>query len=332
MKQTDRQENPEERRPETIEEVEWETKPCPLGCKQGDEFVLKGRDRINNLPGEFTIVRCRGCGLMRTDPRPTPETMGFYYPDSYGPYLATKVADGGTSAADSPLWKQLVHKTFRFNWTRVPPMKPGRLLEIGCASGAFLHEMAAGGWKVKGIEFSSRAAANARSLGYPVHAGSVEAIPDFPEPFDLVAGWAVLEHLHEPLRALESFRRWTSPDALLALSVPNIDGLGFRLFKDAWFGLHLPNHLFHFSIKTLQSVLEKSGWSLIRVFYQRHLHDPVASLGYSLQDRGHTGMLTKSLIEFPVRARRANFLLYPLGCLLSLSGKADRMTVWAKKR
>ena len=49
---------------------------CPLGCIKGDEIVLTGRDRLHDLPGEFTVVKCRSCGLMRTNPRPKPGEHG----------------------------------------------------------------------------------------------------------------------------------------------------------------------------------------------------------------------------------------------------------------
>lgn len=43
---------------------------CPLGCPPTDETILVGRDRLYNLPGEFTVVKCRTCGLKRTNPMP----------------------------------------------------------------------------------------------------------------------------------------------------------------------------------------------------------------------------------------------------------------------
>jgi len=109
--------------------VIFESKPCPLGCETDDKFILTGRDRLLNLPGEFTVVRCKGCGLMRTNPRPTPKTIGFYYPDNYGPYLDTKVVVNEYSNNSIPLWKQLLRKAFQFNITRLPLMKTGRMLE-----------------------------------------------------------------------------------------------------------------------------------------------------------------------------------------------------------
>ncbi len=70
--------------------VELESNPCPLGCMEGDELILTGSNRLHNLPGEFDVVRCKGCGLIRTDSRPTQETISSYYPDNYRPYEYTR--------------------------------------------------------------------------------------------------------------------------------------------------------------------------------------------------------------------------------------------------
>ena len=58
-------------------EILLESAACPIGCPPTDETILVDRDRLHNLPGEFTVVKCRNCGLMRTNPRPTPETNSF---------------------------------------------------------------------------------------------------------------------------------------------------------------------------------------------------------------------------------------------------------------
>src|SRR2546425_7402449 len=67
-------------------DIEMESAGCPLECEARDDLVLQGSDRLHGLPGIFSVVRCRGCGLMRTNPRPTPHSMPFYYPADYGPH------------------------------------------------------------------------------------------------------------------------------------------------------------------------------------------------------------------------------------------------------
>lgn len=312
--------------------VVLEARPCPLGCDGADEPVLTGRDRIHGLPGEFSIVRCSGCGLMRTNPRPAPESIGYYYPDEYGPYIGTRVGASPKEEVTSSRWKRWITNLLQARTEYLPPLPPtGRVLEIGCASGSFMHRMAEAGWEVEGIEPSSSAGEATRRLGFSVHIGSLESAPDPTSPYDLVVGWMVLEHLHEPVAALQKLHRWTKPGGWIALSVPNAGAAEFRIFRDAWYALHLPNHLYHYTPKTLSAVLRRGGWAVERVHHQRTLANLMASTGYRLQDNGRTGGLTTALLEFPEVPGRKSYYLYPLAYLLSLLGQTGRMTVWARR-
>lgn len=317
-----------------FEDVVLESSPCPLGCVAGDEKVLTGRDRLHNLPGEFQVVRCRACGLMRTDPRPTPETMAFYYPDEYGPYQDTRVDPSLAPASGAASWKRsLTERLNRFTrGDHVPALAPGRMMEFGCASGLFLHRMARGGWQVEGVEFAEKAAESARSLGYRVHTGALEDAPDPEQQYDLVVGWMVLEHLHDPVKALRKLRSWTRPGGWLAVSTPNAAAKEFAAFKDAWLGLHLPNHLYHYTPETLSRLLEKGGWTMKRVFHQRQLNNLMASVGYRLKDRRASSLFAEKLIGFPESGGKLHYALYPVSYLLSLVGQTGRMTVWAQRK
>jgi 2-polyprenyl-3-methyl-5-hydroxy-6-metoxy-1,4-benzoquinol methylase len=312
------------------ETVILEDVDCPLRCKRADRPVLSGHDLLHDSPGEFTVVQCCSCGLMRTNPRPTAATIGAFYPDNYGPYLSTQV--GHAPPAAPPRRKRLpaaLRRAMDPNTERLPAMAPGRLLEIGCASGGFLHRMADQGWQVQGIEYSATAAQAARSAGYRVHTGPLETAPPPDEPFDLIVGWMVLEHLHDPVGSLRKLRAWAKPGAWLVLSVPNAKSLEFQLFKERWYALQLPTHLHHFTPETLGKVLRAGGWSVETVFHQRVLGNLVASTGYVMRDRGFPA-LGRKLIEFPERAGRLNQFLHPLACLLALFGQTGRMTVWAR--
>lgn len=312
-------------------EIHLEAVRCPLGCSENDKIILVGRDRIHNLPGEFTVVKCLSCGLMRTTPRPTPESIGNYYPDEYGPYLGTRMSQEKQQSPSviKELLRPIVSRIFNFNTQPLPPLVPGRLLEVGCASGAFLHHMASIGWQVEGIEFSTTAAQAASQLGYRVHAGSLESAPKQGASFDLIVGWMVLEHLHDPIAGLKKLRECAKPGAWLVLSVPNTGSAEFQFFKDKWYALHLPNHLYHFSVESLEKVLQAGGWSLEKVFHQRVLHNLISSTGYILCEKGYV-RLGQSFIDFPERAGRWVYAFYPISWLLSLFGQTGRMTIWAR--
>jgi len=318
------------------EEVILESRPCPLGCTQGDEVVLLGHDRLYGLPGEFRVVKCRACGLARTDPRPTPETMGFYYPDNYGPYESTRINLAEATNDGRPSLKRSigrgVKRLFKLNLDPLPRLPPGRLLEIGSASGAFLHRMAGAGWEVQGIEFSETASSAARSLGHPVYTGALENAPEPQRKYDLVVGWMVLEHLHDPVEALRKLHNWTSPGGWLVVSLPDADSFGLAAFKSAWFHLHLPNHLYHYTPRTLKRVMEAGGWTIKKVFHQRLASDFVASTGYALRERGLFPRLAAKLISFPEWEGNLYLILYPVAYVLSILGQTGSMTVWAKRR
>jgi SAM-dependent methyltransferase len=310
--------------------VALERVACPLGCTAGDDLVITGRDRLHDLPGEFRVVRYRGCGLMRTDPRPTLDGIDFYYPADYRPYLTSRV---GTSAPPRPprggKFRAAVRRLLRPVAMEMPPLPPGRLLEIGCGSGAFMHGMAQRGWTVEGIERSPDAGAAARALGYRVHIGPLETSPDPSTPYDLVVGWMVLEHLHEPIATLQKLARWSASGAWLVASVPDAGAPEFRWFGDAWYALHLPGHLFHYTPATLARVLERAGWRLERVFWHDNPNNLLLSLRYRWLERGWSK--GAALLEAMADGKRLPWVRLFLGKLLGRTRSSGRMTIWARR-
>lgn len=305
---------------------------CPLGCAPQDEFVVRGRDLLHGLPGEFTVVRCAECGLKRTSPRPTPRTIGLYYPDEYGPYLATRVAqsDKGAHGLKARVLR-IVKRIFDTKAQALPNIKPGRLLEIGCASGSFLHVMAQRGWQVEGVEFSPTAAQAARTLGYQVDTGALETVEKPPESYDLIVGWMVLEHLHQPVQSLRKLATWSRPDAMLVISVPNSGSLESTVFGARWYALQLPTHLFHYDTRSIVDVLKAGGWQVVRIQHHRTVANLVASVGYWLGDHGFA-RLGQRFIRFPESGGRLGALLaFPFAWALALCGQTGRMTVWARR-
>lgn len=307
--------------------VDTETVSCPLGCPPDDEFILSGRDRLHGVPGEFPVIRCRQCGLLRTSPRPTPAAIQHYYPAAYGPYVSTSMSSAPAAPPRQP--RSLAGRLLAPRTNVIPPLAPGRLLEIGCGAGAFLHRMAQEGWEVEGLELSPDAGEEARRLGFPVFIGSLADAPDPPKPYDLIVGWMVLEHLHDPLQMLRKLSRWSAPGGWIALSVPDAGALEFRLFQDAWYALDVPRHLFHFTPKTAARVLRQSGWELQRIVWQDNPNNLILSLRNRFQERGW-GRAADYLKDV-ADGRRHGRARQVLGKLLGSLRASGRMTMWAQR-
>jgi SAM-dependent methyltransferase len=313
-----------------LDGVVLENRPCPNGCAASDVRVVEGEDRLHGLRGRFQVVRCSRCGLMRTDPRPTPDTIGAYYPSDYGPYQSTPVIP----KAKAPTW----HRQLRARWQRflgkdvrrLPDIAPGHLVEIGCASGAYLAEMRAKGWSVEGIEFSAQAADTARSLGLTVQTASVESAHAPQRPADVLAAWMVLEHLHEPLAALKKIRGWVHPRGYLVAAVPDAGALERRVFGEYWYGLHLPAHLYHYTPRTLRTLLDKAGWELVAVHWQPNCSNLLNSLEWMSEARGWARVLAAT--RWMKNAPKAASLRKRLGWWLGITRQSGRMEFWARPK
>ena len=306
-----------------------ETVRCPLGCPPDDEFVLSGRDRLHGVAGEFPVVRCRHCGLLRTSPRPTPSEIQRYYPAAYAPYATTAVTQEVRNATPARGGKLSLARLLKPRTNVLPPIPPGRLLEIGCGAGAFLHRMAQAGWEVEGLELSRTAGEEARRLGFPVFIGSLAEAPDPPEPYDLIAGWMVLEHLHQPVEMLQKLWRWSAPGGWLALSVPDAGALEFKVFRDAWYALDVPRHLFHFTVRTARLVLSRAGWRLERVVWHDNPNNLLLSLRNRCQERDW--LRGANLVGDVAEGRRYGRARLALGKLLGSLRASGRMTLWARR-
>lgn len=307
--------------------MHMEETPCPIGCSPCDEYVLSGVDRLHGLPGEFRVVRCTSCGLMRTDPRPTIESIGHYYPAEYSPHQA----DSASARTGTVIRLLTTLRRIQPSWLRnrrLPAVPPGRLLEIGCAAGGYLQEMKSAGWDVSGVEPSQSAAAAANAAGLDVFHGSISSLPQESGRYDVIVGWMVLEHLHDPVGGLKKLREQAANDGWLVLSVPDATGwLGFSFFRSYWYALDLPRHLFQFTPHTLKTVLEAAGWKQEKIYWQHDASNFFWSLRYWLLERK---LATLAALCDKIGRRRGNPIVACLAVLLGVFHCSGRMVVWAQ--
>jgi SAM-dependent methyltransferase len=267
-------------RPLTLERI-----ACPLCGAHATAELFAERDLALGVPGRFPVARCERCGLLYQNPRVCVDELERMYPANYPPHarapkLGPLPRDPGP-AVRCVLAEHLGYRHLRVDDLRrrdrlagqlrrrriaknFPPwIGRGRLLDVGCATGRFLQQMAAVGWEVSGIEFDAEAAATARAVterivvGDPVDASFATA------SFDVVTAFHVVEHLPEPRRALECMLRWLAPGGLLIIEVPNVAGWGGSLFGRYWSGLDYPRHLVHFTPATMAAMVNRAGGRIV---------------------------------------------------------------------
>lgn len=316
---------------EIPDNVNLEYQDCPISGNSNDKVLFKASDRLSHLKGEFNVVINKDSGLMRTNPRPSPESIGYYYPDTYTPY------DYKSTAKKITLNNKLKDRNwnlFRYNTKVIPEfLINGKMLEIGCASGNYMKKMKDKGWDVTGLEYSKTAASRAREEGLNVIVDTIEEANFKEKQFDVIVGWMVVEHLHDPVLCFRKIRSWLKDDGYFIFSTPNAGSKEFKIFQKYWYDLDVPRHTYLFTPDTMAKILNKTDFKIERILHQRVFNSLVGSFGILLRDKLNMKNIGKWFIKFPhnnLSVKRK--LFYPLYYLLSIFGQTGRMTVWAKKQ
>lgn len=281
--------------------------PCPL-CDAPDVTPRAWlRDVSLGVPGEFALARCDRCGLWQQNPRVRDDQLEQTYPDDYprhagDPDLPKLLREAGPAVRWAlATWLGYHHlrdprtsagARLSARWSRrrvvenFPPWTgKGRLLDVGCATGKFLRLMTAVGWEVAGIEIDAAAAAKARSVTPRIFEGDPVVAPFEPKSFDVVTSFHVIEHLPQPRAALHRMLEWLTPDGLMIVEVPNVAGMGGRLFGRYWSGLDFPRHLTHFTPTTMTAMVERAGGRVVGVRHRTKPRWLVRSLRHWLRDQ-----------------------------------------------
>ena len=178
--------------PSRFEEV-----ACDLCQSRASTVLYVLTDTLHHLPGEFTLRRCQQCGLMYLSPRPTADTLSDYYPPDYQPYRPP-IEDERLRLMRYMRRRKLIKR--RQLIEKYSGQKSGRVLDVGCATGLFLHEMQLAGWAAMGVEPVQSAAEFARQrFGLEVFQGWFGEAPFAAQSFDAITFWDVLEHTFSPI-------------------------------------------------------------------------------------------------------------------------------------
>jgi SAM-dependent methyltransferase len=146
------------------------------------------------------------------------------------------------------------------------------VLDVGCSSGAFLHQLRQrfpGSYDILGTDVSGAPLDYAESRGIPVFRGNFLDQDLNGRTFEAITLWAVLEHLAEPKRFIERAASLLKPDGLCFVLVPNMHSLAVRLIGARYRYIY-PQHLNYFTRATLSKLV--ANWFLPVEFRSTHFN------------------------------------------------------------
>ncbi len=233
---------------------------CPVCGKSSFQIILTAQDHTVSKK-MFDICRCGQCGLMFTQDVPGPEAIVSYYASDN--YISHSDTQKGTI---NKLYHLIRKKTLLAKMRLVQKetgKDRGRILDIGCGTGAFLFTMQQAGWSSTGLEPDTNARSKAKKLYQIDLLPSDELFKLSSESFDAITLWHVLEHVHQLHEYVEQVKKILTENGRLFIAVPNYTSHDAKVYKENWAAYDVPRHLYHFSPQSMKVLMNFHGLQII---------------------------------------------------------------------
>jgi SAM-dependent methyltransferase len=252
------------------------TEPCPICAAKAPREVQRQRLQLAGLGRvDIGFGNCQSCGHIYQVRQAPAHILGRYY-SAFSNYTCFDV-EAARNASPSPLTRRLL------SLAETQGPKKGTAYEVGCATGRHLAHFAKAGWKVGGCDPSPKACEQAREIyGIDVDCGTERDMLPARSGLDLILFSGVLEHLKDPLGALERARDALADDGLVLLEVPCATAP--HLLPPGWFTFE---HLQYFSEASLVRMLNEAGFAPLelRIALEAFIYPAIAVIARKQSSR-----------------------------------------------
>lgn len=287
---------------------------CPV-C-QSDSLMQNHISADWLVSGEtFPVIRCKRCGFMFTNNYPAEEHIGKYYKSEE--YISHSNAAAGLSGRLYKLARTLMLSRKRKLISGYISASGSTLLDIGCGTGHFVAFMNRQGWVATGIERDRDAREYAAKINKIKVAGdeSLQHLP--PSYYDVITMWHVLEHFHDPVKAIRQVAGALKPEGIIVVALPNHGSYDAHHYGADWAAWDVPRHLWHFNPDSFSLFTESHDLKIIKKstmpfdsFYVSILSEKAKGSGVSLIKGMFWGFISQTAALFNVN--RSSSVIYIL--------------------
>lgn len=235
-------------------------RPCPL-CRgsQVEDWAVSG---------VFKAVRCLNCTHVFMHQVLSHEGLTRYYDD----YVTFRLGNPEQLSQRARMYE--IDRGFLLRH-----VTSGRLLDVGCSTGEFLRVLGPQ-FDSYGIDRDSRAVQIAQDrndwMSSRITCCDFGDLENHQGPFDVVVLRGVIEHLVDPLRALDRVSELLVGGGVFFITAtPNVESMCAELFRDRWNQFDPIQHVSHFSAAQLSDVLQPLGLEIEAQYYP-YLETPYA--------------------------------------------------------
>ncbi|MEA2309846.1 MAG: hypothetical protein QOI65_2132 [Thermoleophilaceae bacterium] len=271
----------------------------------GPDGLIPTTDRFGTALAD--LVRCPRCGHRQTEPMPDDAVLESAYAGAASDDYIDEEAGQRETAR-----RALERIEARLTPVPIPGGNGGprhrTLLDLGCWVGFLLSEAAERGWDATGVEPSAFASAYARErLGLDVRTGDLFTTELPLHHFDAIVMGDVIEHLPRPGEALERMAALLRPGGIAWLALPDAGSAVARGLRARWWSV-IPTHVQFFTRRSLRTLLERQGWTVLEV----RTAPKAFSVGYYLERvGGYSPRVARGLVGLARRAGLADLMWAP---------------------
>jgi 2-polyprenyl-3-methyl-5-hydroxy-6-metoxy-1,4-benzoquinol methylase len=235
---------------------------CPV-CKNKDITDFFAAKDYTVSSENFTIAKCNNCTHLFTQHVATQNEIGKYYQSNN--YISHSDTQEGII---NKLYHAVRKRTLagKKNLLQAETGKQqGKLLDIGCGTGAFLNAMKQAGWESIGLEPDDAARSKAAEL-YNLQPLASHEIYNLPHNhFDAITMWHVLEHVHELQEYITQLKNMITATGRIFIAVPNYTSYDAQYYGVHWAAYDVPRHLYHFSPSSMKNLVEQHGLTIKKI-------------------------------------------------------------------
>lgn len=266
-----------------------------LVCDSNSSYLFNQNylNKMSSVSFKCNFYKCNNCGTAFIYPQPDSDTISSSYSSDYDCYIeksGNETIKYSSLKLKLAMWRfpkktnisSLIKKGTsilleiligkKITYTLGVPLNlnsDAKILEVGYGTGYWLKMMNELNFlNLYGFDIQNNASYSEEliKLGIVVKNNiSLDKI-NWNDTFDLIRLEHVFEHITDPKSLSSLLYNLLSDKGILVMTLPSIDSI---VKRNKWlensYDLDIPRHLFHYSKKSIRIILEKHGFSNIKV-------------------------------------------------------------------
>lgn len=253
--------------------------------------IMFGTDEI------FRYLECADCGCLQLID--IPDNISNYYPKNYYSFIDSqnfkkynklkrtliidrdkyligkKFVFGGLL---NMIFKSFYSLPLKFSYQILLSKKEARLLDLGCGSGDFISYLRSLGFdNVFGSDPFITKSIDLNGTQF-LYKNSIFELPL--TAFDGIMLNHSFEHMAEPLKVLLAIKDKLADNGICMIRVPVADSKAFSAYKESWFQLDAPRHLYIYTNKSMEILAKNAGFEIVAIENDSNIKQFLSSILY----------------------------------------------------